>query len=160
MDDAPTPAERAWDPLMCMMADQALGDDNANRRLLRALRLERIDRILEAMKAQGLLPEVTLIDRPLQRAAFQALIAPLYEPHYAHFAGVYPGTGRHGRDGSDLYFAALTDHMCEHGFTPEASAAFSNWDDAARAAHERFADRGWGKISEDPPHVADRKSVV
>jgi len=130
---------------MNTITDHMLGDDYSYDEWMRRLRLDRIDKIFAAMKAQGRIPMTARIDTPEERAAFHNMIEPLYAQHYEKFRGNYPQQDRNGRDKSDLYFAALTDHMISHGFEPRSSAYFQNDTPEAFKAGETYREHGWGR---------------
>ena len=134
------------DALMSMMQDHMLGDHYTNGAWLHEGRLARIDRFVEALRQEGLIPADMPLDRPLERAAVHAILEALFAPHYAPFAGIYPGDARNGRDPSDLYMAALTEHLLRHGFTREHAARFNNEAPEDVDAHRAYANEFWGKF--------------
>ena len=138
---APSEEAPEWrfDPLMSHMWRELQGTDYSSKALNHSKRLRRMDEVLNGLKAQGVVKEPTLIDRPLQRAAFNALIDPLYRQHReAQQPVVGRNVGRHGVVPSDLYFHALHQHMLREGFTPEASASFDNKSEQALNAHNDY----------------------
>ena len=140
------------DPLMSRMHIHILGDSRVSYEEEQERRRERIEFILHAMKAQGLVPECTLIDEPLQRLAFDALLEPLFVAHEARFFTVF-GFARKDSAGAaevTFYFRSLTRHLACHGFTREASARFRfrkhvDWDLSmdARPPRRAFAGTPW-----------------
>ena len=169
-DDAPaiggpTASERRFDPLMSDMRRELIGTDYSGSALVHSARLGRIDAVLDALKAQGRVPECTVIDKPLQRAALRALLEPLYAPHRARqlpaWGGPERSMGRHGVVSSDPYFFALTEHLKRDGFTPEASAAFDNHSEQARADHLDYTWQLRNKVftTPDPAVVAAQQAA-
>jgi hypothetical protein len=149
-ETSPSPADLRKDPLMNTMHDQMRGYHYSNWKKMDVMRHQRIDRILDAMKAQEQIPECMIIDKLLQRAAFHAMMEPLYAPHYERFRGKPWDLGRDGYEASDDYMAALMEHMIAHGFTSESSAAFRGDPEEIATGSEAYADEAYN-MSDPPP---------
>lgn len=161
--DAPTPQELRFDPLMSHMRRELQGTDYSCGALAHSQRLSRIDGVLDALKAQGRVPECAVIDKPLQRIALNAMLDPLYAHHREQQlpeSGL-SAKGRHGLAATDLYFHALTEHLKREGFTPEASAAFDDLGKQARQdeSHYMFEALNRFAASPDPEVVAAQQAA-
>jgi hypothetical protein len=165
-------AERAYDPLMSHMRRELRGSDYSGAGTVRHGRLTRLDEVLEGVKeryrplaAQDphyLGVEAANIDRPLSRAALNSLTKDIYEPHRQRMLshGAYIDDARHGRHESDLYFAALHEHLKRDGFTPEASARFDFDSESAKADANAFVGDYWEKYGDSAPADARPRSEL